>query len=317
MNELRPHVPFDLDGGELRSFVVLAEQKHFGRAAKLLGISQPALSKRQRRLEDKVGGPLLLREYRDVRLTAAGQAFVDHARRLLLQADRALAAAQAAAQGTAGLLRIGYGVSSIAHLLPEVLLRFARSHPGVQIDMRDMSSPAQRLALLQDEIDLGFIRAAPGLTPAAVDDSIDAVPILRERLVAAVGAGSAWRQSLGLASLRDQPFVSQARGVSSSYHNHVLALCHLAGFTPRVVAESNELYSLLQLVRAGVGVALVPATCAAMRVPRVAFKPLRQPEAAWTINLSRRRAPPATTPMLDAFIRTAREVAKEQAARSS
>jgi DNA-binding transcriptional LysR family regulator len=308
---------FDLDSGELRSFVVLSEQRHFGRAAKLLGVSQPALSKRLRRLEDKVGGALLLREYRDVRLTGPGQAFVEHARRLLREADRALAAARAAVQGTAGLLRIGYGVSSIAQLLPEVLLRFARSHPRVQIDMRDMSSPAQRLALLQDEIDLGFIRAAPAVAPAADDDQIESAPILRERLVAAVGAGSAWRQNLGLASLRDQPFVSQAPVVSTSYHNHVLALCHLAGFTPRVVAESNELYSLLQLVRAGVGVALVPATCAAMRVPRVAFKPIRLPEAGWTITLSRRRAAAATTPMLDAFIRTAREVAKEQAARST
>lgn len=314
MDDLGPG--FDLDSGELRSFVTLAEQKHFGRAAALLGVSQPALTKRVQRLEDKVGGALLLRSYRDVQLTGPGQVLLDRARQLVRDADRALQAARAAVKGNAGLLRIGYGVSSIAQLLPEVLLRFAKTHPLVQIDMRDMSSPAQWLALANDEIDLGFIRTPAGPGAAAPSNQqTEEVPILRERLVAAVGPRSAWRDNLGLASLREQPFVVNAREVSTSYYDHVVALCHRAGFTPRIVAESNELYSLLQLVRAGLGVALVPRSCGAMRVPRVGFKSIRLPEASWTIALVRQRVA-APRPLLDAFVRVAREVAKEQAARA-
>jgi DNA-binding transcriptional LysR family regulator len=304
----------DLDSGELRSFVTLVEQAHFGRAAKLLGVSQPALSKRLQRLEDKLGGALLLRGRRDVRPTAAGRLLLGRARALLRQMDAAVTAARAAVRGSAGLLRIGYGVSSIAQLLPEVLLRFAKTHPQVQIEMRDMSSPAQHLALLAGEIDLGFIRAGR-MARASAPDEIDEEPILRERLVAAVAAASPWRDRAGLRSLRDQPFVVNSRVVSTSFYDHVLAVCHQAGFTPRIVAESNELYALLQLVRAGVGVALVPSSCAVMRVPRVHFKPLRTPDAAWTIALCRRHG--AADPLLDAFVRTTREVAKEQAARSS
>src|SRR5438309_5906082 len=112
----------DLETGELRSFVVLAEQRHFGRAAEILCVTQPALSKRLQRLEEKVGGPLLLRAYRDVRLTEAGRLLLLRAKALLREADLALEVSREAVRGEAGLLRIGFGVASIAHLLPEVLL---------------------------------------------------------------------------------------------------------------------------------------------------------------------------------------------------
>jgi DNA-binding transcriptional LysR family regulator len=296
-----PAAPADLDTALLRSFVVLAEERHFGQAALRLNVSQPALSKRLRRLEEMVGGPLLVRGYRDVRLTEPGRVLLERARSLLREAGQALEVSREAVRGEAGLLRIGFGVASIAELLPEVLLRFRRAHPRVQIEMRDMSSPAQVEALRRGEIDLGFVRQQP-----SSEAGIDWLPILRERLVAAVQPRSPWRDRPGLPSLARAPFVACSRAVSASYYDHVVALCRAAGFAPRIVTETNDLFSLLQLVRAGVGVALVPSAAAAMRVPGVRLKKVVEPAAAWDIALARRKQD--SGPLVDAFVRVAREV---------
>ena len=122
------------------------------------------------------------------------------------------------------------------------------------------------------------------------DPAIDVTPVHHERLVAAVGPGALWRDGKGLASLAEEPFVVCSRAVSASYYDHVVALCRTAGFTPRIVTETNELFSLLQLVRAGIGVALVPSASAAMRVPGVRWKAVRQKEAAWDIGLAWRKS---------------------------
>jgi DNA-binding transcriptional LysR family regulator len=290
----------DLDTGLLRSFVVLAEERHFGQAALRLHVSQPALSKRLRRLEEMVGGALLVRGYRDVRLTEPGRVLLERARAVLREAGQAIEVSREAVRGEAGLLRIGFGVASIAELLPEVLLRFRRAHPRVQIEMRDMSSPAQVEALRRGEIDLGFVRQ-----PAS-EAGIEWVPILRERLVAAVQPRSPWRDREGLRSLAPAPFVVCSRAVSASYYDHVVALCRAAGFAPRIVTETNDLFSLLQLVRAGVGVALVPSAAAAMRVPGVRLKKIAVAAAAWDIALARRKQDAG--PLADAFVGVAREV---------
>jgi DNA-binding transcriptional LysR family regulator len=247
-----------------------------------------------------VGGALLVRGYRDVRLTEPGRVLLERARSVLREAGQAIEVSREAVRGEAGLLRIGFGVASIAELLPEVLLRFRRAHPRVQIEMRDMSSPAQVEALRRGEIDLGFVRQ-----PSS-EAGIEWVPILRERLVAAVQPRSPWRDREGLRSLAPAPFVVCSRAVSASYYDHVVALCRAAGFAPRIVTETNDLFSLLQLVRAGVGVALVPSAAAGMRVPGVRVKKVAVAAAAWDIALARRKQDGA--PLVEAFVRVAREV---------
>ena len=256
----------ELELGELRSLVALAEHGHFGRAAEALGVSQPALTKRVQRLEEKVGGELLVRGYRELRLTEAGRLLHERALRLLGDAGRALELSREAARGEAGMLRLGFGVASIVQLLPRTLQRFRARHPRVQVHLRDMSTPSQIEALITGEIDLGFVRL-PVAEPA-----LECVPILHERLAVAVPSRSTWRGHAGLRSLAGQPFVAASDVISASYYTHVLALCRNAGFEPRIVAETNELFSLLQLVRAGIGVALVPSAAAAMRVPGVRYE---------------------------------------------
>jgi DNA-binding transcriptional LysR family regulator len=270
----------DLHLTELHAFLALADHLHFGRAADQLHVTQPALSKQIQRLEQKVGGPLVIRGYREVRLTPAGLALLARARPLLRDAAATLEAAQLAARGRLGTLQIGFGIATVLDLLPSVLLRFRSAYPAVELRARDMSTPGQLQALVRGDLDVGFVRLP-------VDDPrIVARPILHERLVAALGPKSPWRSRAGLASVASEPFITIARTTSASFYDHVIAVCRAAGFTPDIVQEASELFTVLMLVRAGMGVALVPSASVFRGVPGVRVRPIAQREAAWDIGIA-------------------------------
>jgi len=273
----------DMDVVDLQAVVALAETLHFGRAADRLHVSQPALSKRIRKLEDRIGGPVLVRRYRDVRLTEAGRLLAERGRLLLRESDAIFTLSQRAARGEAGRLRIGFGIASILGLLPDVLLRFRGTHPDVQLQLRDMSTPEQVEALAAGEIDVGFVRL-----PVA-GDRLVVRPVLDERLVLAVGPRSPWKARTGLRSVAAEPFIIIARSRSASFYDHALSVCAAAGFTPRIVQEAHELFTVLSLVGAGLGVSLVPRSAALMQLPGVRFQELKLPEAAWNIGIAWRR----------------------------
>jgi DNA-binding transcriptional LysR family regulator len=268
---------------DFRAIVVLAETLHFGRAAERLHVSQPALSKRIRRMEDRVGGRLLVRRYRDVRLTEAGRLLAGRGRHLLHESAATLALSQRAARGEAGVLRIGFGIASLLGLLPGVLLRFRRAYPDVELQLRDMSTPEQVHALGEGSIDVGFVRL-----PVS-DDRLLMRAVIHERLVAALGPRSPWTHRLGLRSVATEPFIIIARARSASFYDHALSICAASGFAPRVVQEANELFTVLSLVGAGLGVSLVPRSAALMRLPGVRFREVKLPEAAWNIAIAWRR----------------------------
>jgi DNA-binding transcriptional LysR family regulator len=265
---------------DLQALLVLAETLHFGRAAERLHVSQPALSKRIRRMEGRIGGPLLVRGYRDVQLTEAGRLLASRSRHLIAEASATLALTERAARGEAGLLRIGFGIASIFGLLPDVVQRFRGAHPDVQLHLRDMSTPEQIDALVRGEIDVGFIRQRDA------DDRLQMRHVLDERLVAALGPHSRWNTRTGLRSAAFEPFIVIARSRSASFYDHVLSVCAAAGFAPRIVQEADELFTIVSLVRAGLGVSLVPSSAALMRIPGVRFYGLGMPEAAWNIALA-------------------------------
>jgi DNA-binding transcriptional LysR family regulator len=270
----------DAELTDLQAVVALAETLHFGRAAERLHVSQPALSKRLRKLEDRIGGPLLVRGYRDVRLTEAGRLLAERGRLLLREAEAAVILSQQAARGDAGRLRIGFGIASILGLLPDVLLRFRRSHPGVQLQLRDMSTPDQIAALEAGDIDVGFVRLP------VRGDRLVVRQVLDERLVLALGPRSPWNRKAGLRSVAAEPFIIIARARSASFYDHALSVCAAAGFAPRIVQEANELFTVLSLVGAGLGVSLVPRSAALMHLPGVRFRELTLPEAAWDIAVA-------------------------------
>jgi DNA-binding transcriptional LysR family regulator len=201
-------------------------------------------------------------------------------RHLVAAPSPTLALTERAARGEAGLLRIGFGIASIFGLLPEVLLRFRRAHPDVQLHLRDMSTPDQIKALVSGELDIGFIRHRVS------DDRLQMRHVLNERLVAALGPHIRWSTRAGLRSVAAEPFLIISRARSASFYDHVLSVCAAAGFTPRIVQEADELFTVVSLVRAGLGVALVPRSAALMRLPGVRFHELGLPQAAWNIALA-------------------------------
>ena len=128
-----------------------------------------------------------------------------------------------ATEGRAGTLRIGFGIASASDLLPQTILRFRKTYPGIEIQMRDMSTPAQTRALLEEQIDIGIIRL-----PVARPE-LSSLPLIRERLVVAVPRATPYRAKDGLACLRDKPFLLIARAASTTFYDHVLAVCRRAG----------------------------------------------------------------------------------------
>jgi DNA-binding transcriptional LysR family regulator len=288
-----------LELSELRAFLVLADHLHFSHAAEVLHVSQPALTKQMQRLEAKVAGRLLVRGYRKVALTPAGEILRDRARRLLREAEVAEQMARLAVHGKAGVLRIGFGIGSLAAGLPDMLMRFRQQFPEVQVSMRDMSTPNQIEALHQGDIDVGFVRL-----PVESAELVT-VPVLEEMLVAAIPRGMSYRK--GLSDLRNEPFVVISRSSSVSFFDHLVQTCRAAGFSPRIVQEVNELLTVLFLVQAGAGVSLVPSSASRMRVPKVRLLDTHLAEAKWKIGLTWRKRD-QSDPLVRNFVHLARRL---------
>jgi DNA-binding transcriptional LysR family regulator len=287
-----------LELSELHSFLVLTNHLHFGQAAEELRVSQPALTKQIQRLEGKLGGPLLIRGYRQVTLTPAGEVLRDRAGNLLRESEIAEHMTRLALNGKAGLLRVGFGITSLAAGLPDILTRFRQRFPEVHVTMRDMSTPDQVVALEDGNIDVGFVRL-----PIEGAELVSA-PVLEEMLVAAVPRGMPYRG--GLPGLRDEPFIVMSRSVSASLFDHLVRTCRAAGFSPRIVQEVSELFTVLNLVRAGAGVSLVPRSVSLMRVPGIRLMDTNLAEAKWRIGLAWRKLDQAD-PLVRNFVRLARQ----------
>jgi DNA-binding transcriptional LysR family regulator len=288
---------------ELHSFIVLASVLHFRKASERLSLSQPALSKQIRNLEEKIGGQLFARTRRRVALTEVGKVFLPLAEDILNRLQTTLELTKDAVEGRAGTLRIGFGIASVFEVLPRTILRFRRQYPGVELQMLDMSTPSQVKALLDGSLDLGMVRL-----PIAYPE-LDSVPLFRERLVMATPEHIPFKPGQGLGSLRDKPFILQPRSESVTFHDHVLALCRRAGFVPQVFQEATELFTILSLVRGGIGVSLVPSSAVQMNVRGVSFRELRMPEAEWRIAIAWNRSS-SKLPLVSKFCGTLRNVVR-------
>jgi len=254
----------------LRYFLVLAEELHFGRAARRLSISQPPLSLNIQQLEASVGAVLLMRNSKAVQLTAAGRAFVPAARALLDQAAQAASLAKDVGQGMAGSLTVGFAGTLIYSGLPEILARFQTAHPLLRVMLKELSSSEQLIELTHDRLDIGFVhttRVPPELSQILVASQafVGCLPDTH-RL-----AGQAW---LPLEVLQGEPFAVVSRTVSPDYHDRIVQTCLDAGFYPEVRYELQHWLSVVSLVAQGMGVALVPEALRRSAIPGAAFIPL-------------------------------------------
>ena len=255
----------------LRQFIAVAEELNFRRAAERLHMAQPPLSQAILRLEDMLGYPVFERSNRKVSLTPAGTAFLATARQVLASLEEGVAAARRVAQGIEGHVRLGFiHITPYAHVL-NALRAFRAASPAVQFTLREASTQQQVEWLERGEIDIALLRAPGRSTPGLRFERLSGEDIL---VALPAGHRCAGQARVNLADLALDDFVASPRELGQGFHDQLASLCLHAGFVPRVAQQARRLQTVLGLVAAGFGVALLPASLAATMPAGVAMLPL-------------------------------------------
>jgi len=294
----------------LRYFVAVASELHFGRAAKMLHISQPPLSMQIRALEEELGVTLLHRTRRQVSITRAGKAFLHDARQILARAEQSILTARRAARGEIGELVVAFISVADYNLLPLVLREFRRRYPLVTLSLKELTTDAQIAELVEGRIDVGF------LLPPVSDPTIESVPILREPLIAAIPERhplAKTRGAISLASLSSAPFIMTPRQMAPGLHDDIVSFCRSAGFSPQVTQEAIQMQTVISLVSAEMGVALIPESLQNLQRTGVVYKRLKEQGPLTEIRLAWRAGD--KLPALKLFIQLAREIAADKTKR--
>ena len=282
-----------MDLRTLRYFVTVAETLHFKRAAARLAISQPPLSRQVRALEQELRVALFVRDPRGVRLTAAGAALLPRARRLLREAEALAQGARELAQGEVGVVRLGFISTAAYNVLPRVLPQFRRLRPGIRLQLVESTSDAQLAALRDDGLDAGLV-----VPP--IPGGLAYARLVHEPLMAALPAARRWPRPLALGRLAHEPFILFPRRAGVGLYDLIVGLCARAGFTPRIEQEAIQMPTIVSLVAAGMGVALVPASLAGMRRTGVVYRPLAEPGPPVELGLAWRHG--EDDPAVTAFV---------------
>jgi len=252
-----------------RQFLAVAQTLHFGRAARLLHMTQPPLTQAIQQLERRLGTVLFERTRRSVALTPAGAALVEPARQLLAQAAALPGRARDAAMGEVGRIRLGF-VSTIAFgPLPQWLRAFREAQPGITIELREATGDVQFEAFAARELDAGFVLHAPGITPPP---SLQRLSLGAEPLVLALPESAPKR--VAAAALLREPLVIFPRAIAPSLYDAVLAFYHRHGVTPVIAQEAIQMQTIVNLVSAGLGVALVPHSMRSLQRTGIVYRAL-------------------------------------------
>lgn len=280
--------------------MAVAEERHFGRAAERLLIAQPPLSQQIRRLEKSLGTKLLERTTRSVEMTAAGEALLVRGRRILEDLQALENDVRRMGQGLQGTLHIGFTGSATYGIMPRVVREAARAFDGMALDVQgELLTPALVQELLDHRIDIAVLRP-----PVATTD-IEVSVVARERLVAALPAQSrlSERGALGLADLADRSLVGYPEG--SSVSQAVGGACLARGIALRYEQRVSETSTLLSLVAAGVGVAVVPESATALSIGGSTFREILDAPSV-ELAIAWRRGD--TSPMVQRFVPFLRDV---------
>jgi DNA-binding transcriptional LysR family regulator len=252
----------------LRYFVVLADELHFGRAAKRLHITQPPLSLNIKQLEGELGLQLFERSSHGVKLTPAGESFRRSAQLLLAEAEQAARKARDVAAGVTTRVRIGFVGSMLFRGLPEQLARFQAENPQVQTELFELNSTEQVEAFGRRQLDLGFVHTAR--LPSELSKSL----YVSEPFVLCTPNRGARSKAPTLEKLARDALVIFARGVSPDYYERIISLCAQLGLAPPVRHEVRHWLSVVALVSRGTGYALVPQAMTGCGVSGVRFTAL-------------------------------------------
>jgi DNA-binding transcriptional LysR family regulator len=240
----------------LRYFAAVADKGSFSGASRELHISQSAISEQIADLEGEVGVALFERSPQKTTLTAAGAAFLGESQRILAAAGQAVDIARRVDRGEVGVLRIGFFAGAMGAEFPRLIQKFRERSPGVQLSLLEMSPAEQWQALLKDRIDIGFTRR---LEPEYRSE-LRAVVLRHDPIMAILPRNHpAAPGPVDVRDLANEPFVLSSREISPAVFDKVIELCSEAGFSPRIASISSQWTSVVLMVRAGVGVAMLPS----------------------------------------------------------
>ncbi|MEO1070589.1 MAG: LysR family transcriptional regulator [Cyanobacteria bacterium J06638_6] len=280
----------------LSSFIVLAEELHFGRAAHQCGISQPAMSRLISELETELGVKLLNRTSRDVSLTNAGRGFLDSARKAVAYADMAVRAAKAGAIDGIDSLTVGMMIGAAQPLVGELLAKFKQAHPETQVSLRQVDERSIGSALANGEIDVAVA------WEVSIPTGIHRQHLGRAPMVVLVQSGHALEEKevVGLADLADYPIILPARDRQPIIYDHYRRYTAEAGFEPIIAIDVSTMADTLAMVAGGVGVGNCPMV-PGLTYPGVSVLP-QQPLLEFSYELAWAHAMPAVESLLKLLV---------------
>jgi DNA-binding transcriptional LysR family regulator len=258
---------------QLRSFIAIAEELHFGRAAAIVHLSQPALSLQIRGIEEELGVQLLIRNRRKTGLTPAGRIFLNEAREIVHRTEEAIALTRRAALGEVGVLRIGFISTAAAMIMPPLVKQFRKKYEHVDLDLRNVLTSDQVVQLQERRLDVGFLRL-----PLPTSPDIQLRVIHREPFVLLLPADHplALVRDLKLSDCQGADFVMYSRKMAPGFHDQLMSILHRHEVTPHIAQEAAEMYTLMSLVSAGLGIAIAPASIQSHHAENVVIRELRQ-----------------------------------------
>jgi DNA-binding transcriptional LysR family regulator len=288
----------------VRYFLAVADELHFGRAAARLHISQPPLSQQIRRLEKELQAVLFHRTKRHVELTNAGRVFLGEARALVVQAEQAAGNAQRASRGEIGQLLVGCALWADFVDGARIIRLFARRHPDVEVELRDLTAMEQIAALETGRIHVGILR------PPVQSKTLISERLVSESLVVAFPRGHRFKNydRVPWRALIDQPYVLFSRRRAPAFEALVDRACHEAGVALKVKYEVDHPETILAIVEAGLGVSLVPASLQTVKRPGITYRRLSPTGPALETVVAWRRE--SELSLVQAFVRVTREVAR-------
>lgn len=290
---------------QLRYFVTVAEELHFGRAAERLHMTQPPLSQAIQGLEELLGAPLFVRSRRSVALSPAGQALLPEARRMLAQALELPELVRRAAAGEAGRLALAFVSSADYSVLPPFLRNYRAHYPQVQIVLQEETSDLQIEDLMHGRMDAGLL--IPPL-PDKARPALDYLKVLSEPLILAAPAGLDALRGSGPVWLKDLPplpLIIFPRPIAPALHDAILACFRAAGITPAIGQEAIQMQTIVSLVSAGMGLALVPQSVSNLMRPGVEYRSLHDNTPLVETGLAWRRD--NSSPVLQGFLELLRK----------
>jgi len=294
----------NLELRQLRYFVTVAEELHFGRAAARLHMTQPPLSQTIAALEETLGAPLFLRTRRQVELTPAGAALLPEARRVLEQAAAMPELVRRAAAGESGRLALSFVTPADYSVLPPLLRDYSAAFPNVELVLQEATTDLQIDDLLHGRIDAGLL--IPPL-PDKAQAVLDYTSVLIEPLVLCAPAGLLAQdgQPVALGALPHLPLIIFPRKSAPALYDAILSCFHDAGITPSIGQEAIQMQTIVSLVSAGMGLALVPQSVSNLQRPGVEYRALANPTVPVELGLAWRRD--MVSPVLQGFLELLRK----------